>query len=264
MEHLVTGSNDRMEMDPKLSDCKFLTALPVYNEVNSVSEVLDEVARYCDKVLVVDDGSSDGTSQLLAKRDDIILVTHPVNKGYGAALVTAFEYAADHEYDVLVTIDCDGQHEPQRIQDFVIESMKSGADIVSGSRYLKEFDEDSPPPEQRKLINHEVTKTLNQRMGFELSDAFCGFKAYRVDALKKLNITEFGYAMPLELWVQAACNKLKVVEVAVPRIYLDESRSFGDQLDDPDTRLKYYYEVMNKAFAALPGDCEQMRSMRVG
>ena len=101
-------------------------------------------------------------------------------------------------------------------------------------------------------------------MGFELSDAFCGFKAYRVEALKKLNITEFGYAMPLELWVQAACNKLKVVEVAVPRIYLDESRSFGDQLDDPETRLKYYYEVMNKAFAALPGDCEQMRSMRVG
>ena len=102
-------------MDPKLSDCKFLTALPVFNEVNSVSEVLDEVARYCDNILVVDDGSSDGTSELLAKRDDIILVTHPVNKGYGAALVTAFEYAAEHKYDVLITIDCDGQHEPQQI-----------------------------------------------------------------------------------------------------------------------------------------------------
>ncbi len=247
-----------------LENCKYLAALPVFNEVTSVASVLDEVGRHCQNILVVDDGSSDGTSELLAKRDDIILVTHQENKGYGAALVTAFEYAQENGYDVLVTIDCDGQHEPQRIQDFVKQSIESGADIVSGSRYLKEFDEDSPPPEQRRLINHQVTKTLNERMGFDLTDAFCGFKAYRVDALVKLQVTEAGYAMPLELWVQAACQKLTVVEVAVPRIYLDESRSFGDKLDDPETRLNYYYQVMNKAFAALPSDCEKYKQMRVG
>ena len=255
---------DQTPRELNLDGCKFLTALPVFNEVETVSAVLDEVSRYCDKILVVDDGSSDGTAELLAERGDVIVVTHETNKGYGAALLTAFEYAVKHDYDVLVTIDCDGQHEPQRIRQFVLQSIQTGANIVSGSRYLKSFDEDSPPPEQRKLINHQVTKTLNQRMGFELTDAFCGFKAYRVDALSKLNITETGYAMPLELWVQVACNKLSVVEVAVPRIYLDESRSFGDQLDDPETRLKYYYQVMNKAFAALPSDCEKLRSMRVG
>ena len=101
-------------------------------------------------------------------------------------------------------------------------------------------------------------------MGFELTDAFCGFKAYNVDVLSTLNISETGYAMPLELWVQAACKKLNVVEVAVPRIYLDENRSFGEQLDNPETRLQYYYDVMNQAFASLPQDCEQFRSMRVG
>jgi dolichol-phosphate mannosyltransferase len=68
------------------------------------------------------------------------------------------------------------------------------------------------------LINHEITKKLNQRLGFELTDAFCGFKAYRVAALSRLNLNETGYAMPLELWVQVACNQLSVVEVAVPRI----------------------------------------------
>lgn len=100
-------------------------------------------------------------------------------------------------------------------------------------------------------------------MGFELTDAFCGFKAYRVSALARMEITETGYAMPLELWVQAACKKLSVVEVAVPRIYLDENRSFGGKLDDPEVRLNHYYEVMNKAFAALPPDCEKLKKIRI-
>ncbi|MDB4544981.1 glycosyltransferase family 2 protein [Mariniblastus sp.] len=247
-----------------LRQCKFLTALPVYNEASTVEGVLDEVSRYCDQILVVDDGSSDGTPEILSAREDVVVMTHSLNQGYGAALQTAFQYASDHDYDILVTIDCDGQHEPQRILKFVETCVETGADIVSGSRYLRSFDEDSPPPEQRRLINHQVTKILNQRMGFEITDAFCGFKAYRVESLDEIRLSENGYAMPLELWVQAACHELSVVEVAVPRIYLDENRSFGDSLDDPATRLNYYYDVMNRAFASLPSDCERLRSMRVG
>jgi len=231
-------------------DKKFLTALPVYNEAGTVNAVLDEVTWYSRDVLVVDDGSSDGTAELLSKRGDIIIETHPQNRGYGAALMTAFQYAIDHGYDYLVTIDCDGQHEPQRIRQFVKACHTSGADIVSGSRYLKSFDADTAPPEERRRINHEVTKTLNRALDFELTDAFCGFKAYSVEALKKLEITDAGYAMPLELWVQAACSKLSVVEVAVPLIYLDETRTFGGQLDDGDTRLQHYYERENQRRAS--------------
>ena len=247
-----------------LRKCKFLTALPVYNEASTVASVLDEVSRYCDKTLVIDDGSYDGTAEILSAREDVVLLSHSVNRGYGAALQTAFQYAADHEFDILVTIDCDGQHEPQRILKFVEACVETGVDIVSGSRYLRSFGEDSPPPEQRRLINHQVTKILNQRMGFKLTDAFCGFKAYRVESLRDIRLSENGYAMPLELWVQAACHQLSVVEIAVPRIYLDENRSFGDLLDDPVTRLNYYYDVMNRAFASLPSDCERLRSMRIG
>lgn len=226
-----------------------LVALPVYNEARSVDGVLDEVARYSDEVLVVDDGSSDGTPQLLRRRTGLRIVTHDHNRGYGAALQTAFRYAIDHQFDVLVTIDCDGQHEPQRIPQFAAAC--SGCDIVSGSRYLRTFPGDTEPPAQRRWINRRITAEVNRRLGLRITDAFCGFKAYRVDSLKKLALTETGYAMPLQLWVQAACAGLEIVELPVPLIYLDQTRSFGEALDDADTRVRHYHDVLDRSIAAM-------------
>ena len=245
-------------------DSRFLTALPVFNEVKTLDSVLDLVAKFSTNTLVVDDGSSDGTAEKLTQRDDIFCIAHPINQGYGAALNTAFAFADEKGFEYIVTIDCDGQHEPQRIRQFVAESIRSGADIVSGSRYLQSFDNDSPPPEQRRAINVQIARILNERLGYQLTDAFCGFKCYRVSALQKLSLTDTGYAMPLELWVQAALHRLRVVEVAVPRIYLDEDRSFGEELDDPERRLNYYKKVLNTAFEALPDDFKKIGSARVG
>ena len=224
-----------------------LIALPVYNEVDHATEVLDEALRHGEDVLAVDDGSSDGTSELLAERDDILLIGHPRNQGYGAALRSAFDFAIGGGYEVLVTIDCDGQHQPQQIPQFVEASQS--ADIVSGSRYLKRFPGDSRPPEDRRRVNRLITEELNRRLGLNLTDAFCGFKAYRVRALAEIELTETGYAMPLELWVRAAELGLKIVELPVPLIYLDERRSFGGSLDNVDTRLAVYREVLQRALS---------------
>ncbi|HTQ40271.1 MAG TPA: glycosyltransferase family 2 protein [Pirellulales bacterium] len=231
---------------------RFLTALPVYNEVRHVAGVLDEVLRYSREVLVVDDGSIDGTAELLAQRRDVHVVRHPKNRGYGAALRSAFQFALYNDYDVLITIDCDGQHQPRLIPQFV--SACDGVDIVSGSRYLKQFAGDSAPPASRRKINELITAEINCRLGLKLTDAFCGFKAYRVSALEKLNITEPGYAMPLELWVQAAHQNFKIVELPVPLIYLEEARSFGGSLDNSDSRLRHYQEVIDLSVAALRGE----------
>jgi glycosyltransferase involved in cell wall biosynthesis len=231
---------------------KWITALPVFNEVRHVNRVLDEVSQYSPEILVIDDGSSDGTADLVAARGDVAVVTHPENRGYGAALRSAFEYAAQHGYEYLVTIDCDGQHEPQRIPDFVRACR--GVDIVSGSRYLRSFPGDSEPPAQRLWINQQITSELNRRLGLCLTDAFCGFKAYRVGAVSKLQLTENGYAMPLELWVQAARARLRIMERPVPLIYLDEKRSFGGTLDNATTRLQYYHDVLDRSIAAAGGE----------
>ena len=228
---------------------RFLTALPVYNEVSHVRKVLEEVRRYSPEVLVVDDGSTDGTSEVLDGIDGLHRERHAKNRGYGAALKTAFEFARDGGYEIVVTIDCDGQHEPQRIPRFV--QACEGWDIVSGSRYLKNYPGDSEPPAERKRINMQLTAELNRRLGLSLTDAFCGFKAYRVSELHKLDLSEAGYAMPLQLWVQAANARLRVRELPVPRIYLDEKRSFGGALDDGWTRLQYYHLVLDRSFAQI-------------
>ncbi|MFM9057702.1 MAG: glycosyltransferase family 2 protein [Planctomycetaceae bacterium] len=228
---------------------RFLTALPVFNEAAHVTGVLDEVLKVSPDVLVVDDGSTDGTSALVAARGDVRVARHPVNRGYGAALATAFREALAGPWDVLVTIDCDGQHQPRLIPEFAAAAGRH--DIVSGSRYLERFPGASEPPAARRRINAEITAEINARLGLSLTDAFCGFKAYSRRALERLAPTEPGYAMPLEAWVQAAAAGLSIVELPVPLVYLDLARSFGGALDDAATRLAYYRRVLDRAEAAV-------------
>lgn len=227
-----------------------LTAIPVYNEERHLPGVLDEVRRYTPNILVVNDGSTDRTAELLARQPDLHVLTHPQNRGYGAALISAFAYTLEQDVDVLVTMDCDGQHEPARIP-VLLEAIHD-ADIVSGSRYLRDFRQDTPAPQDRRRINRQITAELNERFGLDLTDAFCGFKAYRREALARLRITEAGWGMPLQLWVQAARLGLRIKEVGVPRVYLDPNRAFGDVLDDPEERLAYYHRVLHDALVDGP------------
>jgi len=224
---------------------KYLTAIPVYNEERHVRDVLTEVRKYSPHILVINDGSTDRTAELLAQEPGIHVLTHPTNRGYGAAIVSAFQYTLFHDYDLLVTMDCDGQHEPSRIS-VLLEAIHD-ADIVSGSRYLRDFRQDTLPPHDRRRINLQITEELNERFGLHLTDAFCGFKAYRREALAPLQITETGWGMPLQLWVQASALGLRIKEVAVPRIYLDPNRAFGGVLNDAEQRLTYYRGIIDQA-----------------
>lgn len=227
---------------------RILTALPVFNEEAHVADVLAEVLQFVDDVLVIDDGSTDRTPEILARDFSRVHVQrHAVNRGYGAALQTAFGFAIRHGYDVLVTMDCDGQHQPHYLKEIaeLVNDPANPVEMVSGSRYLRDFADSNFAPEDRRAINARITGCINEQLGLSITDSFCGFKAYRVSALSDLDITDNGYAMPLQLWVQAVDLGWRVSEFAVPRVYLDETRSFGGSLDDAAVRLAHYHDVLN-------------------
>jgi glycosyltransferase involved in cell wall biosynthesis len=230
---------------------RVLIAIPTFNEIKHVERVLHRVIGFHPEVLVIDDGSTDGTAQLLAKRKDIQLIHHSKNQGYGQSLIDAFNYADQKNYDWVITIDCDEQHEPERILDFLAAIRTDQWDLISGSRYLQPSKQDDLPPGDRRTINATITALLNETFNLNLTDAFCGYKAHRVSAMRRLRLTETGYAFPLQLWPQAIRAGLRITEIPVRLIYNDPSRSFGGVLDDASRRLHHYLSVFKTEMAAL-------------
>ena len=105
------------------------------------------------------------------------------------------------------------------------------------------------------LRSANANAEINARFGLSITDAFCGFKAYRMPALAKMHIAETGWGMPLQLWVQAARRGLRIKEVGVPRIYLDPTRAFGGMLNNAGERLAYYHRVIADAMAGERDGC---------
>ncbi len=226
---------------------RWLIAIPVHNEETHVERVLGQVRSYHDDILVVDDGSTDATSQILhrlAARRRLRWIRHAVNRGYGQSIIDAFAFAAAHEYDWVITMDCDEQHESRSIPRFVQLMELDAWDIISGSRYLLPQPDDDLPPNDRRSINAIITARVNRQLGLNITDAFCGFKAHRVMPTHALGLDEPGYAFPLQLWPRAAKAGLRITEIPVRLIYNDPGRHFGGSLDDPGCRLSHYRQVL--------------------
>lgn len=229
----------------------FLIAIPVYNEEKYIKEVILKVKNNIDiqsaDILIINDGSTDKTQQYLGKTDEIITISHVKNEGYGQSLIDGFQYAIKNQYKYIITMDCDRQHEPYEIKKFINSIIRDEYDIISGSRYLNfNPDDKSKVPRDHLNINKKITKKINKLTEYNLTDSFCGFKAYKVLSLKKLKLTEPGYGFPLQLWLQAGKKKLKIKEIPVELIYLDYTRNFFNSFKSSSKRYKYYLKIIER------------------
>lgn len=227
----------------------FLVFIPVYNEENSIRGVVNEIWHTTNNVdiLIIDDGSTDNTPHIVQQTEDIYTIRHPQNEGYGKTLIDGFNYADEKGYQYVITIDSDKQHQPGEINKFIRAVDQYGSDIITGSRYLNiSHEEIKKAPEDRIRINRKITEMINQMTGFQLTDSFCGFKLYRVETLRKLRLTETGYGLPLQLWIQAWKKGLSVTEIPVQLIYFDHTPEQTSSWSNMFRRYKYYLQIIQK------------------
>ena len=208
-----------------------LVVIPAYNEEAKIGHILKQVKDFQPSmhILVVDDGSTDNTSEIVREAEVDHYIRFDTNRGYGKALTAGFDFLRESEYRWMITLDGDGQHDPSELSSFVQHF--GYADILSGSRLLPESPRLSGAPGRRIYWNNLVTAVINERTNYNLTDAFCGYKAFSREAVDALRPTTDGYIFPLELFLLAKKANLTVREIPVSMIYFEQVRD-----------LKYYIE----------------------
>jgi glycosyltransferase involved in cell wall biosynthesis len=200
---------------PALDDEPLIViGIPAYNEERSIARVILEAQKHADVVVVCDDGSSDLTGEI-AKKLGAIVVTHDVNKGYGAAVRSLFRETKRLGADVFVTLDGDGQHEADKTPMLIQPILEGKADVVIGSRFIGDVQENGSNniPFYRRLGIKAITKLTTAASNCKVTDAQNGCRAYSKVALEKLLLFENGMGVSVEALVRAKEQGLRIKEV---------------------------------------------------
>lgn len=196
---------------------RIITIIPAYNEENTILQVVNCVKKYSD-VIVVDDGSTDKTSQL-AKNADVKVLKHDKNLGKGAAIKTGLENAIKADYDLMVLLDGDGQHDPRCIP-LLLDGM-IGVDLLIGSRFLNMAPQNMPL--QRRISNGITTRLIRFVTGYHITDSQCGFRVISKKAAPFfVDISYNDYVYESEVLCKASENHLVVAEKPIQCIYGNE------------------------------------------
>jgi len=193
-----------------------LAVVPAFHEAGRVADVVRGVREHV-ACLVVDDGSDDGTAEA-AEAAGAEVVRHDVNRGKGAALKTGFAYAEEHQWDGVITLDADGQHDPASIPAF-LAAAEQGADVVVGRR---EDWAERGMPWLRRMTNH-VTSAVVGRLGrCRVADSQCGYRYISVKAWSAACPETSSYDAESEILIRAGRMGLRITEVPVRTIYGDQ------------------------------------------
>ena len=192
-----------------------LACIPAYNEEETISDLVKTAKQFVDKVVVCDDGSTDKTLDY-AKQAGAEIISHKKNQGYGAAIITLFDYCRMQNADVMITLDGDGQHNPNQIPILLDTISQHNVDVVLGSRFL---DDSTISPGYRKRGIKIITSAANFGADFKVSDSQSGFRAYSKNAIDAIHPTEQGMAVSTEILLKISNKGLSLAEVPITASY---------------------------------------------
>jgi glycosyltransferase involved in cell wall biosynthesis len=201
---------------------KTIAAIPCYNEERFVTDIVRRASQYVDQVIVVDDGSTDRTTQVAADAGATV-IRHETNKGPGGAYRSCFEAALENDATILITLDGDGQHDPDELPSLLKPLQSGDADLVIGSRFLKPY----KIARYRKFGIDVITFLYNVGAKTKVIDSQSCYRGYSKRALEELHITEDGFGFSVELLAQARKKQLNITEVPIACIYHDASHSLN-------------------------------------
>ncbi|MGB9594633.1 MAG: glycosyltransferase family 2 protein [Candidatus Poribacteria bacterium] len=196
---------------------KICIIIPGYNESRMIGQVVTNAHKIIDDIVVIDDGSKDNTAQI-SKDSGAYVIKHEVNKGKGAALRTGFQYAVEKGYDAVITMDSDGQHDPNDIPNFLDALEKIGSGIIIGSR----MGDISTMPLIRRCTNKLTSFTASRIAHQKIEDSQSGFRLITTDVLKTVKLETAGFETESEILIKASKVGFRIVSVPIKTIYGEE------------------------------------------
>ena len=192
-----------------------IACIPAYNEELNIESLIKSAQNHVDAIVVCDDGSTDNTASI-AKNTGAIVISHKTNKGYGAAIISLFDYARENNVDVMITMDGDGQHNPDQIPLLLNTISKHNVDVVIGSRFLNNGIE-APGYRQRGI--KIITSTANYGTDLKVSDSQSGFRAYSKNSINAIHPTEENMSVSTEILFKISNKGLSLAEVPITVSY---------------------------------------------
>jgi glycosyltransferase involved in cell wall biosynthesis len=206
-----------------LNPSNIVVCIPAYNEEERIGEVIEGAKRFATRVIVFDDGSTDNTAEI-SRNSGARVIKNEKNEGYGKAIGGLLKFAKENNVDIMVTIDSDGQHDPDQIPSMIRPLLDKECDIVIGSRFIHDHDTNKIPT-YRKFGIKTITKAVQIAYYNNITDAQSGFRAYNKVALSKLRLHDKGMSVSTEILIEAKDQGLKIIEVPITVSYDSKNSS---------------------------------------
>ena len=199
-----------------MKQSEIVIGLPAYNEEKNIAAIILELEKITSKIIICNDGSSDSTGKI-AEKMGAVVVNHPKNMGYGAAIRSIFKKATDLNAEILVTFDADGQHRSEDIHKVVEPIINNEADLVIGSRFLES--NGTNVPTIRKIGIKAITQLANTSLDSKITDSQSGFRAYNKQVLSEITPSDYGMGVSNEILIKASKKGFRIKEVPITILY---------------------------------------------